>query len=230
MRTVLVGLMAVVLTCGQAVAQAAAQAWLELQWTEVYAGTNTPVANPNGILEPGEGALIRLSISFTPVGTQVQYNWPGGGVAPVAGFRGGLFYLQGTGGTHGSWSHHQFAPGFPSYAGDPSNGNLSLILISAPFPPAGSLPDPSNPIHNIWERVWTPASYDARAIQFEMRGSTQMEVFVIAGIDPSTGDPIIGVGGGPVTSSVIGISIVPTPASVLGPGLLLGLVAARRRR
>ena len=34
-------------------------------WSEVVAGTLTPVSSPNGVLEPGEGARIGLNINKT---------------------------------------------------------------------------------------------------------------------------------------------------------------------
>src|ERR1043165_10216769 len=38
-------------------------------WTEVESGTNIPVASPNGILEPGEGARIQLTVEALHNGT-----------------------------------------------------------------------------------------------------------------------------------------------------------------
>lgn len=43
-----------------------------LHWREVDAATNQPVANPNGIIVPGEAAHVWLTASFwPPVGTAV---------------------------------------------------------------------------------------------------------------------------------------------------------------
>jgi hypothetical protein len=85
----------------------AAQPWIiySLDWMEVDAGTNTPVSNPNGILEPGEGARIMLSAGFTPeVGQPIN-----DGI--MAGL-GTAFLIMHTGSSSGSWSHVATASGF----------------------------------------------------------------------------------------------------------------------
>src|SRR5690606_14379741 len=82
-----------VLGCGdQALAQTA-QVSHTLRWLEVDALTNTPVTNPNGVLEPGEGARIIMDTSFTPpAGSAHAYSYPEpGGVGILKGFGGSGF-------------------------------------------------------------------------------------------------------------------------------------------
>src|SRR5207245_1622513 len=92
---------------GAALAQPA-HADLTLSWFEVIAGSTTAVSSPNGILEPGEAARLRVSIAFTPVGTLVGSST---GPAPVAGFYRTGFDLDLVSGQGGIWNRFNATPG-----------------------------------------------------------------------------------------------------------------------
>jgi hypothetical protein len=205
-----------------------------LEWEEVVAGSQVPVSTPNGLLEPGEAALVSISVSFTPFGTPVAYQTPApGGVAPVAGLAGSGFNLIATGAMGGEWSgfvlHHGFSASVPPIP-DPS-GSVQLCGIGQTYPPLGSWPLSMNPLPQVWQGVWTPSSYEPRQAVFEQRPIQSFpvirpHVYVYIGMDPS-GNPRFG---DSIATGVYGsvqIPIVPAPA--VGVVLCLGLGAAARR-
>jgi len=165
-----------------------------LNWTEVIAGTSAPVSSPNGMLDPGEGALVGLSVSFTPVGTPVFYQSPlPGGTAPVAGFRGVGFSLDATAANGGSWLLLPGSAGFQVSLGFPlPDGSLGAAGVAQPIPPLGSSPIGTNPLPNVWRAVWTPSSYLPRQCSFHLTsGTDNYLVFVSLGLDPG-GNPLFG--------------------------------------
>jgi hypothetical protein len=209
-----------------------------LGWKEVIAGTNTPVNSPDGIIEPGEAVRIELSITFTPVGTLVAYQFPPpGGVAPVAGFGGSLFRLIATSASNGTWSSPYGAiPGFSVSIGsvDP-DGSLEMCGVTSPEPPLGSLPNPVNPLTSVWTAVWTPSVYDSRQVSFQQQNLISIppyhpSVWVLRGSDPN-GNPLLGLASANGTyGSTVSIPLVP--AAPTGVAFALGLLAATggRRR
>lgn len=201
-----------------------------LDWREVYAGTNTPVASPDGVLEPGEAARVILSVSFTAVGTPVPYqNPPPGGIGTIAGFGNSVFMLIASNALGGIWSDPVVPPGFQgSLFGVGSNGSATFCAVGQGLPP-----NATNPLPAVWSAVWTPPNYDPRQASFQIQqrpppvGQTAAHLHVVTGFDPG-GNPLfgsadsIGVFGGPVV-----LPIIPAPGSGV---LLLGLVFASSRR
>lgn len=80
-----------------------------LEWVEVHAGTATPVANPNGVLEPGEAALLRVAVEFDPIGTVITLPTISG---TVAGLSRSIFAIMPQEISPGTWSHPSVAAGF----------------------------------------------------------------------------------------------------------------------
>jgi hypothetical protein len=197
-----------------------------LTWSEVDASTGAFVSNPNGIIEPGEAAMIRVSVSFTPIGTPVSY---GGGTAPVAALHGTPFRLNATA-AEGVWSHFSALPGFGPPIGfwDPS-GELTAGGAGQAWQPLPWQPQPGNPLIDLWTGRWTPASYEARQVQF------QMSSWITIGSPPP---PLVYVFDGTNYASIpatpvwdsVSFPVVPAPGAlvVLSFAALLG--HGRRKR
>jgi hypothetical protein len=197
-------------------------------FTEVYAGTNTPVANPNGILEPGEAARIELTISFSPpVGTALAQG-------SVAGFQSLRCDLIGFGDAGGAWSHFERPPLWAlGHAGFPDPGGEAVREIGVgqfPWPP-GTLVDPQNPIPMIWSAVWVPDSYLPREVVFNSTITSppptvsSSALFVLTGAVP---EPQYSVVAAYTVFGTVHIPIIPAPGSVIILGI--GAAAALRRR
>ncbi len=204
---------------------------LTLSWSEVVAGTNVPVASPNGFLEPGEGARIGLTVSFSPpVGTPVPYQQPApGGVAPNAGFWGVGFSTLATSALGGSWSSGTTSSGFNgSFLLPQPDGSLVICGVRQ-TPAIGSYPIASNPLPSLWQAVWTPSTYQPRQAGFHLEPITDSDpaVFVYLGLDPG-GNPLFGHAFGGTTYVPVQIPIVPAPST--GAALLWFLAAASTRR
>lgn len=146
-------------------------------WSEVVAGTLTPVSSPNGVLEPGEGARIGLNIYQTineanAVGQTTTYvPPPPTGVGTNAGTGSMLYTLHGTGGdASGSWFGRAVRP---SLAVQNSPGTILDAGATidnfggAQFVAPGGVADSANPFVDVFRGVWTPASYTPRTINFK---------------------------------------------------------------
>jgi hypothetical protein len=203
------------------------QTW---SFTEVYAGTNMPVANPNGIIEPGEAARIEMSVSFTPsVGTILP-------LGTVAGLSFLACDLAGLNMAEGTWSHIMRADGWVfGHPGSPNPAGTAVHNIFAGqfvWPP-GSIANPQNPIDMIWWGVWTPDTFTARTTIFESMGTSPLPTAGSSSLIIQTGTLT---GGGPEYSTLpanlifgsVHIPIIPAPGSVFILGI--GAAAALRRR
>jgi hypothetical protein len=210
-----------------------------LTWTEVDAGSNLPVANPNGFVEPSEAARLSISASFTPVGTPVIYqSVPPGGVAPVTGLAGFSFDMMATAANGGDWSGLTARHGFNLWPMGGSlplpDGSLSLCGVSQDWPQLGSSPISTNPLLNVWEAVWRPSTFVQRMATFEMepifilgQGYTRPTLFVRVGVQPGTGYPLFDIARADATYASVEIPIVPAPCAMTV--LLLGLTVSTRR-
>jgi hypothetical protein len=228
-------LVSLLLPCVLASGVCAADPVVTLTWsfTEVYAGTNTPVASPNGVIEPGEAARIELTVSFSPaVGTLVQLTWTEG---TVAGLAHTGCDLVGTNMAEGSWGHISrlgawvFGPGgFPT----PDGAAVESISVGQ-FPLPGTTANPQNPVEAIWSGVWTPDVYVPRTTIFASMMTSPppfvsvSSLYLQIGTDPG-GYPIYTTTGS-ITQTVFGsvnISVVPSP----GMGVLAVGAAMMSRR
>jgi hypothetical protein len=201
-------------------------------WTEVVAGTTSPVLSPNFVLEPGEAARIRLTASFSPaVGSPASHL---GFSGTVAGLSNIFFDLIGHGAAEGTWSNHRRAPLWSGLNGIPSLDGRNLMANGVfQFPPPGMTPNTANPVIDLWSAVWTPAIYHGPWVYTAFHAQRAEA----AGPGSTGGQLLINIGGPnyeyiskPVPVSFGGVVIViPAPASF---AVLLGMgaVMARRRR
>ncbi|MFN0134391.1 MAG: hypothetical protein ACKVW3_17900 [Phycisphaerales bacterium] len=207
-----------------------------LRFAEVLAGTSTPVASPNGLIEPGEGVRLILDVSFSPsVGSTTTYPTPPPpGIGTIAGLAEVLFDLRGGATAQGTWSSI-FRP--PEWriggAGVPQAGGTELAAAAVgQFILPGATANAMNPIPSIWQGTWTPASYAARSVTWQSAAavasggnptSLYIQYDVVQGQPQYISKYVPGQFG-----SVV-VPIVPAP----GVGLVLlagGLMAARRKR
>jgi hypothetical protein len=205
-----------------------------LTFLEVTAGTNTPVANPDGVLQPGEAARLQISVSFTPlVGGTVAYTPPPPpGIGVVAGLGDIASYLQGLNGAQGSWSSLALAPGWAlGSLGTPTPNGAGLDFINAgQFQMLGQTANPQNPIPEIWRGVWQPANYFPRTVHWqEYRYFQEVDSLLLKyGVSPE-GHPLyvaflISNSAG---LSAVDIPIVPAPTAA--PILFVPWLMRRRR-
>jgi hypothetical protein len=238
---IMTGMSVVLLAASSAAAQQIRVGEVEVLWNfvEVIAGTNTPVTHPNGVIEPGEGARLELTIQYSPpAGTVVNYSAPpGSGVGQVAGLASIIYDLAGiTPGWEGTWSHLSRRGGWGlGSAGSPGwGGNGIEFLQAGQFPFPGQVANPMNPAEAIWSGVWTPAVYSQRSTVF--RGQTRTPSYGSGLYVQYDTDPV---GGHPLYVSVrtladhhhaVEIPIVPAPGPAVVGLLALGLGARRGRR
>jgi hypothetical protein len=198
--------------------------------TEVYAGTTTPVANPNGLIEPGEGVLFQLTVNFAPPVGSVLPGFPP--PATVAGLGGFYFhFVPRDGSGDGMWSHFALAPGWLGANGGPIGGGVLNSAWLEQVPMLGQPADPRNPLVNGWSQVWTPASYEPRTVNWEAQPGSFIGwgfVLVQVGTDPQ-GGPIYNAANAsfaPIRS--FPVSIVPAPGAAVV--LVVGMMLMPRRR
>jgi hypothetical protein len=203
-----------------------------LAWHESDAN-GAPLPNPNGTLEPGEHALLQLTVSFTNQNTIGAFSPPVGTFTSgtIRGLCAGFFDLLGTGSAAGSWFlDHAVDPvwdvvgppgwGTPTPAGD----RLQNIQFGQfPMTPAAIIT--TNPILNIWHGVWTPTSYVSRTVRFACSepASPAPNSAVLFETSPTTLVSAFSL----TSFGSVSIPVVPVPASLL---CLLPLLAPRRRR
>jgi hypothetical protein len=217
-------------------AMAQAQEMVNFNWSfiEVVANTTTPVPASNGVIDPGEGAELRLSVSFTPaVGSSVSYTPPPGtGTGSLGGLASIFFDLSASGGHNGTF-HNITRLGAWGIGGVGSiEANGVTAAQAGQFPLPGQTANPANPINNIWRVRWTPTSYENRVVTFTAAkaaasSGTGAALYIDYNNDPE--DPAyIAVNAGANFGSAQ-ITVVPAPASIALLGLG-GMVALRRRR
>jgi hypothetical protein len=153
---------------------------LTLSWLEVIAGTNAPVPNPNGTLEPGEAVRFSISVLVTPpIGSTSTYPPPPlPGTGTLAGFaplpltclqpvrnavrrRSGFVELD--------FARPRLGLG---RAGSPSGSGWAFAFIqTGQFVTPGMTANSSNPIPNIWQGVWTPSVFSGRSVSWTLSPS-----------------------------------------------------------
>ncbi len=221
-------------------------------WSEVVAGTLTPVASPNSVLEPGEGARIHLNIVALRDGVDVMgmtatyQTPPGPGVGTVRGIGHFIYSLDGTGGSAtGTWSNRAIDPilNAGAFVGNALNGGATLDSFGGgQFLPAGQTANATSPIAPAFRGVWTPTTYATRTVNFKGSGhvgpaglwSGIILQYGTAFLDPS--DPTTeyalyytkyiqtNFGAG------VNIPIAPAPGSSLALAWAAGMSLRRRRR
>jgi hypothetical protein len=150
--------------CGQATTIAAALGYA-LSWQDT--------GNHNGTLEPGESAVLHLTVTMAPpVNTVIPFSGgQGGPTGTLRGIASGFIDLTGAGGTQGTFG---LDPNL-GYGVDPTwdligpggygtpNGTG---LINIQFGQFQHFPNTTNPIVNVWQALWTPSSYTSRTVTF----------------------------------------------------------------
>jgi len=165
-------------------------------WEEVNIGTVTPVAVPNGVVDPGEAARVRLQVTalvngsnavgqntsvINPVTNQpttgtikgigaLTYDIVGdNGAATANGTWGGFIGgFVGPTGNGAPFSAGTVSPGIPQ-----PGGNTILGLGGSQFiaSGAGVTANGTNNNVQIFRGVWQPASYANRTVNFVARAS-----------------------------------------------------------
>ena len=200
--------------------------------------------NNNGIIEPGESALLGIDVDWTGLNTTATFSPPYAGYSSgtIRGHAGGYVDLVGTGGrTDGLWDS------------DPNGSNAygvqngAFIVTGGNGTPSGNdlidiqwaqIPDNtlgmvhSASFHEMWLGLWTPASYEPRTVGFNLRGAGAAGPYIASVLIrippgqaytraymPTSSTTLLGIGG---------IQIVPAP-STLSFLALFGVLARRRR-
>jgi hypothetical protein len=225
-----------------AAAPAAAQELVtfSLSFVEVVAGSpgaGTPVANPNGLLNPGEAARLEVSITITPgIGSPVTFvPPPAPGSGTIAGLASIYFDIVGSGdnGGAGVWSGLSRAPGWalggvglPSPLGDRVSAAQAGQFV---FP--GATANPANPVEAIWRGVWTPSSYAGNyaftALPPLSPATAFSSILIHYGLDPGGNPLYIGKFVATQFGGSVQVLVVPAPAAI---PLLLAPLFARRKR
>lgn len=219
-----------------AAAQAQENIAYTLSWIEVVAGTSTPVPAPNGQLEPGEGARIRLSVNITPgIGATATYTPPPApGAGTIAGLGSVFFDLAQTNAFGGTWTNFNRLPAFALGAnGSPQADGGIHAAQCGQFVLPGNFANSTNPINNIWQATWNPSDYTIRPITFRVQGAVaggnnHSSILIQYGTEPGTGDPLYVGRFVDATFGQVTINI-PGPASLAVLGFA-GLATIRRRR
>lgn len=208
-----------------------------LSWQECNPD-GTPVPTPNGLLQPGESVLFRMSVSFTNQNGLANFSPPIGTFSSgtIRGFGAGFLDLIGTGpATDGSWNlsaanglgvHPSWDLVGPGGWGTPSSNGSQLQAIQfGQFPASPASILGTNPIADIFRAVWTPSSYIAVERRFELHG---------AALTSGTGHTSVMLQLSPAALThmnapgVFGSVVIPIPAPASLP--LLALAALLRQR
>jgi hypothetical protein len=228
---------------------------ISLTWQEDPAFSH----NDNGVLEPGEHALILATLSFTAnnpfvsfspsIGVNSSGTVTGLGTAyfdirSAAGDATGLYNngatvpvststgpANNTAGTSGYGVRGGWRLGANAANGQPAaNGFANIGPGQLPTDP--TVANGTNPITNIDRLGWTPNSYSSRTQTFSVSGAAgagQTALGLYLDLDGGTTGGVAYIPLSEVNFGSINIPIAPAPASLALLGLG-GLVAGRRRR
>ena|ERR1051326_925590 len=229
-------------------AAAHGQATTASTMTYAFSFTEAPGGNGNGVIDPGESAVIHLTASFTNVNTTGAYSPfpPGPGSGTIRGFGSGFLDLNGTSnnggnangswdvdpnvngyGTNSSWDLVQNATGW----GTSANSGANLLNIQmGQFPLSNTAIVATTPIVDIWTGRWTPNSYSTRTVTFQSLAGTASGGIAAAIIFKTSAGPVgASLDAQHTVFGNVAIPVAPAPASLALLGLG-GLVAGRRRR
>jgi hypothetical protein len=209
-----------------------------LSWRECNSN-GTPVPAPNGMLEPGESVLFRMSVSFTNQNGVATFTPPAGTFSSgtLRGFGFGFLDLVGIGPqTTGSWNlsaahglgvHPDWNLVGPSGSGTPTaNGSQVLNIQFGQFHASPASIVGTNPIVDIYKAVWTPASYVIAEREFHLRGALAAagsHSVVLLELGPTL---LAGVS----APANFGSVVIPLPAPATLPLLAIAALFRRSRR
>lgn len=205
---------------------------LALHWSELG-------GNGDGVLEPGESALLSMDMSFTNQGGVADFSPPIGAFSSgtVVAFASAVLDINGTGSTQGGWDTHA-SHGFgvdPMWAffgrnGTPANNGANLTDIEmGQFGEPANL-NTANPVQPIWTGVWTPSSFAARTVSFSVAApfnSGNEVAAVYVGVSDSIGFAVYP---NPSHLDLGSVQISIAPASPVASVLGLVILGRRRRR
>jgi hypothetical protein len=201
--------------------------------------------NGNGVIEPGESIYFALDVSFTNQNGIANFSPPVGtfGSGTVRGLGSGFVDLHGmatSGDARGTWDVDQSAGyginpdwdvcGGDSCNGSSANGGADLVnVLFAQFNPTPASIMTTNPIITIWSGLWTPASYDPRAVTFRPAGAAAGGTSIASvalRLSETAAYSVFVVPGNLLYGSAT-IPIVPAPSSLAAVG---GVLFVRRHR
>jgi MYXO-CTERM domain-containing protein len=199
--------------------------------------------NGNGIVEPGESALLTMNVDFTNQNTVATFNPSIGsfGSGTVRGFGSAFLDLHGTGGAEGSWNvdPNGTTPrgvdgtwDLAGAEGTPENGGADLTNIQmGQFPPTAGAINTTNPVNAIWTGEWTPNDFSARTVSFSLAGNAAAGAFISSVMLKLNNTLAAGVyvDAAHLNLGTVNVQVAPAPGSLALLGLG-GLVAGRRRR
>lgn len=198
--------------------------------------------NANGLIEPGESALIRVIADMgddgvNSTGMLAVWNTLGGSgqVGPLYAFSHAFFDLNSTLNGHtGGWSDLNIpvlkhAANIAGVA-QPNGSVAGIVAGQTCFLPQfpGNTLDPIT----LWSGTWTPTAYDPRTVEF---------AFALSATAPVP-QAVYLLAGGPqmhavqdvwdVVTTPISFQVIPAPATLILPALIaaFGLTRARRGR
>lgn len=212
-----------------------------LTWQEADPTSGLPIADPNGLLEPGEAALIRLTIGLThPVLTPVTWDPAivgGTGSGIIRGILEFSLNLVGTGGARGNWDHLHVDPIMDLFTGSgtSSSGGAVLANIGGGQLPTSQSVNPTNPWLNVWTGVWSPESFLSRTVTFQSTLPTDLTIPLFtawptgAVVRDAVQTSTVLVGALDSHYNSLQIPIVPAPGAA-GALLIAGGLCTRGRR
>jgi hypothetical protein len=240
------------LACAQAQTTPPITVTYHLTWIEASAAAPyAPVPNPNGILEPGEGARFAINASFDPgPGTPVTFpatlNPGSAGSGVIGGVLSGNLDLVGDNGAMsaaGSWvlSANSLPPLNPTRLGTIPpfhTGSFNGTVNAAGTAVADISPhqfqleytayNSASPTPVMWRGLWLPSSFEPRAVSFHLQlGSLGLatRLFVLDDAPFPEITPVQAFSAYTSTS----VPIIPAPPS-LAAVFLAAIAAARRER
>jgi hypothetical protein len=220
-------------------------------WSEVIAGTLTPVSSPNSVLEPGEGARIGINLfaslnGTSAIGQTTTYTPPPPpGVGTIRGISGFTFHLVGdlnASTAQGTWNSLAISSvfSFGSYVGNPlNNGSQVDSLGGAQHPLPGQTANATNPVIDAWRGVWSPVVFSNRTVNFRVQLRTELsDGFLLqygsAYLDPNDPTTEYALYVEKLVSTDVGsginIPIAPAPATAWAAACALAAAGRRRRQ
>jgi hypothetical protein len=200
--------------------------------------------NSNGILEPGESAVITIAVSVTNQLGIATFSPPQGTYTSgtILGHGSGFFDLNGTGGTQGVYNLSDPPNTGPSgygmlqgwrIVGPASNGSVNATgtgitqIQYGQFPSSSAAVNTANPVATMYRCLWTPASYTSRTITFQVSPIGTNAGAVWIQLDTTS---IVGVYVRLERTFLRGVNIPIAPAPASFAALLLAPLPRRRRR
>lgn len=191
--------------------------------------------NANGTLEPGESALIQISVAFSRQNAVVSFAPPAFGYSSGT-IRGiGMCFVDLIGSTPGAWDLDYIHPGqgpildgwdVSGAWGTPTSGGSNVTgIVFGQFPLEPWTIHTTNPINLIWQALWTPADYTPRIANLRLTGSNPHPSSVSFRLG-SLSTAIVGCRS---TFDTINIAVVPSPSSALILAACTPALGRRRR-